>query len=136
MIEPEAATGLSITSATTFTTPLADFETNIATISVPAMPTDYTAIVTGSLERWVTGSTAGAAIFLAYPTPAPSIVTLDGSYTYTQESTSPGRRITIQGQLVVPAGTARDFYLRSIKLAGTAQHECRNINFQVELIKR
>lgn len=51
MIEPEAATGLSITSATTFTTPLADLETNIATISVPAMPTDYTAIVTGSLER-------------------------------------------------------------------------------------
>lgn len=135
-IELEAATALIIVTASSFTTPLADLETNIATISAPAVSADYTAILTASCERWVTGSASGAALFIAYLAPGPAVSTLTGTYTNTVDTASPGSRVTLSGQLTVPVGTARDFYFRSIKGAGTAQHECRNVNFQLEMIKR
>lgn len=134
-LEPNAATVVSTLTDDSHTDALAGADLLVAEIAVAAQSTDYLAIVTASYERWVTGSAAGAATYIAYEIPSTSINTFAGTYTNTLETTSPGRRVTLSGQVSVPAGAARNFQIRSIKIDGGAQHEFRNVNLQVEVIK-
>lgn len=130
-LQPEILTA----SDDSFTTPLADLETTILSITVPSQPYAYTAVVTGTGEVWATGNPAGAAIFLQY-VDGGSTPTIPGTFTNTTVTASPGRRITLRGQLDVAASTSREFRFRSIKLVDEAQHEVRNAGMQVSVFRR
>jgi hypothetical protein len=134
-IEPNAATLVSSLTDNTHTDLLAGADLLVAEIAVPAQVTAHLAIVTASYERWVTGSPGSPATYIAYEDPGVATTTFPGTYTNTLETTSPGRRVTLSGQVSVPANAARNYQIRSIKNPGVQQHEFRDINLQVELIK-
>ncbi len=138
-IDPEAATEILTAIDDTFTDALSGIGAKVITIDPGVRSYDYVAIVTASYRVWITGTnTTSASTYLIYSTPTPADVTLDGTFTNTisTDNASPGRRVTLSGQVEVPANSDWDFSLQTIKLSGDAQHEIRDLNFQLEIIKR